>query len=75
MNSNGDYIDNQQYQVHGQTQFQARGGMTPAMNRPVFNKQPVGYMGAPNNMGSFVNQQRNMYNMGQQQMPGKYFWK
>ena len=55
-----------------QTQLQARGGMTPAMNRPVFNKQPVGYMGAPNNMSSSVNQQRNVYNMGQQQMPGKY---
>ena len=55
-----------------QTQFQARGGMTPAMNRPVFNKQPVGYVGAPNSMSTFVNQPRNVYNMGQQQMPGKY---
>ena len=67
----------QQYQVQGQTQFQARGGMNTPMNRPMFNKQgmPGGYgMGGPNNMmGPYMGQQRPMgYPLGNQgQMGGK----
>lgn len=62
-------MDNQPYQVQGQTQFHARGGMNPMNTRAMFNK--VGYnMGGPNNMCGGYMGQRNMY-MGQQGMGGK----
>jgi len=73
MNSSGKFMDNQQYQVHGQTQFQARSPMNPEMNRPMFNKHNMGgYMNGPHtNMGGYMNPQRSMYGMPQQhQMQG-----
>ena len=63
-----------QYQVHGQTNFQGRGIMNTGMNRPMFNKQNMGYMvNGPNNMNmnNYVGQQRNPY-MGQQGMTGEF---
>lgn len=68
-----DFMDNQQqYQVQGQTNFQGRGVMNTGMNRPMFNKQNMGYvMNGPNNMGNYMAQQRNPY-MQQQGMTGEY---
>ena len=71
----GEFMDGQQqYQVQGQTQFQARGGMNTAMNRAAMftaANKGMGYMGGPNNMTGYMGQQRPMgYPMGQQPMPG-----
>lgn len=62
----------QQYQVQGQTNFQGRGVMNAGLNRPMFNKQNMGYvMSGPNNINNYIGQQRNPY-MVQQNLSSEY---